>query len=136
MISCRKLFGYLLKREGFSVDEAKDGLQALNSVQLHPSHYEVIFMDNTMPNMTGVEATVEIRKLGYSNLIVGVTGNAMEDDVKAFLRAGADMIFTKPFKLEHLHALIAHTNINGCESDPKKKFRLHNNVIERMPVWG
>eukprot|EP01041_Mallomonas_annulata_P000159 gene159-267_t len=136
MVSCRKLLGYLLRREGFCVYEASDGLQALNSVHLHPSHYEVIFMDNTMPNMTGVEATVAIRKLGYSNLIIGVTGNAMEDDVKAFLRAGADMIFAKPFKLEHLHALIAHSNINGCESDPTKKFRLHNNVVEKMPNWG
>eukprot|EP01041_Mallomonas_annulata_P011527 gene11527-24115_t len=134
MMSCRKLLGYLLKRENIKSDEASDGVEAVQAVRRNISRYQVIFMDNTMPNMTGVEATEQIRALGYSNLIVGVTGNAMEDDVKTFLRAGADMIFTKPLKLEHLHALILHTNINGCESDPRSKYRLNGNAMEHMPT--
>jgi CheY-like chemotaxis protein len=49
--------------------------------------YDIIFMDHTMPIMTGIEASKQIRLNGYNRLIFGVTGNALDDDVEAFLTA-------------------------------------------------
>ena len=43
-----------------------------------------------------MEATKRIREGGFKNLIAGVTGNIMEDDVAEYLRAGADIVFGKP----------------------------------------
>ena len=42
---------------------------------LPPNTLDVIFMDNTMPVMTGIEATKKLRKIGYENMIIGLTGN-------------------------------------------------------------
>lgn len=52
-----------------------------------------------MPRMRGTEATAKIRKLGFRGLIVGITGNALDDDVKDFMDHGANKVMTKPFDL-------------------------------------
>ena len=56
---------------------------------------DVILMDSNMPKMNGPDAVVEIRKLGFKSLILGVTGDA---DHAAFMRAGADGVMMKPVK--------------------------------------
>jgi CheY-like chemotaxis protein len=50
--------------------------------------------------MRGPEATKHIRALGYKGIIVGVTGNALPEDIKEFIDHGADMVLTKPFDLD------------------------------------
>lgn len=40
----------------------------------------------------GLEATKLLRKGGYKNLVVGVTGNVLDDDVSEYQAAGADII--------------------------------------------
>lgn len=52
-----------------------------------------------MPRMRGTEATAKIRKLGFKGIILGLTGNALEDDVKDFIRHGANKVMPKPFDL-------------------------------------
>ena len=50
-----------------------------------------------MPGMCGAEAIRKIRNLGYEGLIVGVTGNALEEDADEFNASGADAVMVKPF---------------------------------------
>ena len=68
-------------------------------------------MDVQMPDMDGLEATAEIRRLeagtGRHIPIVSFTAHAMAEDRKRFLEAGADGYLTKPFTPEQLHAVIA-----------------------------
>jgi CheY-like chemotaxis protein len=49
-----------------------------------------------MPKMNGLEATRQIRELGYVGKIYGVTGNALAEDVADFIRHGADAVRIKP----------------------------------------
>ena len=42
-------------------------------------------------------ATKLIREIGYEGFIFGVTGNALDTDVKYFLSHGADTVLQKPF---------------------------------------
>lgn len=67
---------------------------------------DVIFMDNYMPNMNGIEATQEIRRMGYAGMIVAVTGSVLPDEVEAFLRAGADRVMSKPLDMSALRAVL------------------------------
>ena len=53
-----------------------------------------------MPNMSGVEASRLIRQLGYTGLIVGVTGNSQQSDIDEFTAAGANKVMTKPLDIE------------------------------------
>ena len=85
-----------------AVAAAKPSETEDESVDMSTRLYDAIFMDWVMPKMTGLEATAEIRKLGYKGPIIGVTGNAMDADREEFLSAGASHVFTKPLKFHLL----------------------------------
>ena len=57
-----------------------------------------VVMDNSMPFLDGTKATRLIRKLGYRGMIVGVTGNALENDTSDFIANGVDEVFIKPLR--------------------------------------
>lgn len=54
------------------------------------SKFAVVFLDNQMPVLSGVEMVRKLRKLGRKDLVVGVTGNALLPDQEEYLAAGAD----------------------------------------------
>lgn len=54
------------------------------------SKFAVVFLDNQMPVLSGVEMVRRLRGLGRKDLIVGVTGNALLPDQEEYLAAGAD----------------------------------------------
>jgi CheY-like chemotaxis protein len=96
----RKLSSQLVRSFSHTLAEAIDGLDAIAAVKRSIEEnrpYDIILMDNQMPKMMGVEATRIIREdLNYSGLIFGVTGNALDEDIKMFLRNGADDVLLKP----------------------------------------
>ena len=61
----------------------------------------------------GVEAVRKLREEGYAKLVVGVTGNVLDDDVIEYLAAGADMVLGKPVKVDMLRMLIRHVKEHG-----------------------
>lgn len=68
---------------------------------------DVIFMDQVMPNMNGLDATKLIRQMGYGSVIIAVTGNVLEEDRSSILLAGTDDIIEKPLKVLHMQKVIA-----------------------------
>jgi len=98
-----------------SIQEAEDGVGAVALVGEAGSApdkppIDCIFMDSVMKQMHGPETVRHLRgKLGFTGKILGLTGNAMEDDVKHFQQAGLDLLLIKPLKKAHLvEALLAH----------------------------
>jgi CheY-like chemotaxis protein len=70
------------------------------------SRYDVILMDFVMPVMDGPTATKAIRALGFTGPIIGLTGNAMDSDLKLFRAQGATDVLTKPMKIEDFDAVV------------------------------
>lgn len=60
-----------------------------------------------MPVMNGVVATQILRSHGISIPIVAVTGNALTEDVNAFVMAGANSVLTKPINSKALQGALA-----------------------------
>ncbi len=94
---------------GMLVEEASDGLEAIEKVKSYPNggHYDVILMDIQMPNMGGLEATKMIRSLtdveGVRKIpIIAMTANASEDDKQKSLEAGMNAHISKPITLDVL----------------------------------
>ena len=89
---------------GHTTVEASDGQEAVETVKISINElhqFDVILMDNQMPGMLGTTATRIIRdELRYEGLVLGVTGNAMEDDIADFLAHGADEVVVKPLTRE------------------------------------
>jgi CheY-like chemotaxis protein len=113
----RRLMKRCVEQLGFICDEAEDGVQAVDMC-LHKS-YVLVLMDNMMPNMTGVEATAEIReKQGNSNLIIfGLTGNALSEDMEEFKNAGCNEVLIKPLNFDYFLSLLRKYEI--CDEDTK-----------------
>eukprot|EP01041_Mallomonas_annulata_P002616 gene2616-5113_t len=132
--SNRKLLTLLLRKKHVDCSEVEDGADAVAFVKASPDMCDMIFMDNMMPKMTGIIATNCIRGLGYDKLIIGLTGNAMDDDVNEFLAAGVDVVFTKPMRMEQLHMLFAYINTNGNGTVGKQKLRIVGNELIRIFV--
>ena len=53
-----------------------------------------------MPRMRGKEASRHIRDAGFDGIIIGITGNAMDEDINDFIKSGADLVLPKPFNFE------------------------------------
>ena len=104
--SNRKMLSRLLSKYDYVIDEASDGLEALSRIRESLRNalplYDVIIMDYVMPNTDGPTATREIRALGYSGIIIGVSGNALAEDVDLFLSSGANKVLPKPVQMEDL----------------------------------
>ncbi len=78
-------------------DWVEDGVAAIEKLKVES--YDLILMDNQMPNMDGVEATRIIRsKLGITTPIFACTADAFESTKQAFMDVGANYIIVKPIK--------------------------------------
>jgi signal transduction histidine kinase/DNA-binding response OmpR family regulator len=107
----------LLKREGYSVDLASDGSEAVRLVAA--CHYDAVFMDCQMPVMDGYTATGHIRSLDKSRNthtpIIAMTAHASAADHKRCLEAGMDDFVTKPIGVQHLRRVLAELDAKGRE---------------------
>ena len=69
--------------------------------------YDIILMDSEMPNMNGPEAARHIKtQLGYTGLVIGVTGNALPEDISIFKSHGADDVLVKPIKIKQFDGML------------------------------
>ena len=100
----RRIVKNLLKQIGFeNIDEAEDGVQALN--KLKSGNYGLIVSDWNMPNMEGIDLLRNIRQEPepLKNIpFLMVTAEAEKEKVIEAIKAGVDNYIVKPFTAEVL----------------------------------
>jgi signal transduction histidine kinase/CheY-like chemotaxis protein len=88
----------ILERQGYTVDIANDGNEAIEAVR--SQDYGMILMDIQMPEVDGISAAREIRMLPdpskASIPIIALTANAMKGDQDTYLVAGMNDYLSKP----------------------------------------
>ena len=87
----------MLEKLGHNVDTVLNGVEAIEAVTAR--RYDIVFMDISMPEMDGLEATAAIRKLARpvcDTPIVALTAYAMKGDRERFIQAGMDDYLSKP----------------------------------------
>jgi DNA-binding response OmpR family regulator len=99
----RAMLGYALRLEGFRVDQAASGEEAL--ARLEDREPDIILLDVLMPGLGGLEACRRIRERSSVPIIM-LTALGCEKDIVAGLQAGADDFCTKPIGLAPLAARI------------------------------
>jgi signal transduction histidine kinase/ActR/RegA family two-component response regulator len=97
----------MLRRFGYDPDVASNGIEALDAVRRQ--RYDLVLMDIQMPEMDGLDATRAIIALHINTArprIVGLSANAMAEDVAAARQAGMDDYLSKPVSPFELRALL------------------------------
>jgi len=93
----------MLERLGCAVDVAGDGHEAVEAFARQ--EYDIVFMDISMPEMDGVEASRTIRRSeapGHYTPIVALTAFVFSDERSDFLEAGMDDVLPKPLARDQL----------------------------------
>ena len=96
----RKLLETILKREGYSVLKAEDGVIAMEV--LENNHVELIILDIMMPNMDGYEFAKELRDAECMIPILMATAKQLPEDKKRGFIVGTDDYMTKPIDTEEM----------------------------------
>ena len=98
----QKLALRILEQMGYRADVASNGIEAVESIERQ--NYDVILMDVQMPEMDGLDATREIRKLANASQphIIAMTANALEGDREMCLAAGMNDYISKPIRVHEL----------------------------------
>lgn len=98
------LLRYNLEKQGFHVEEAGDGQEALNRIA--ESAPDLVLLDWMLPTLSGIEVCRQIRRRHETrNLpVIMVTARTEDQDAVRGLNTGADDYITKPFNMEALIA--------------------------------
>ncbi|MBF0597760.1 response regulator transcription factor [Faecalibacter rhinopitheci] len=116
-----EFIGYNLKKEGFEVDTASNGLDGLKKAKIFKP--DLILLDVMMPQMDGMEMCAELRKLDSfkDTLIVFLSARAEDFSQLAGYDAGANDYILKPIKpkvlISKLNALLKLRNTNEVQPD-------------------
>ena len=106
-----------LSEEGYAVDVAPDGPQAL--VRATATEYDVIVLDVMLPGLDGFEVCRRLRAQTVQSPVLMLTARDGVDDRIAGLDLGADDYLTKPFAFDELLArLRALTRRGALERTP------------------
>jgi CheY-like chemotaxis protein len=95
----------MLSSKGHRVQIVPNGRLAVEAVRTED--FDLVLMDNQMPELSGIEATVTIRALGFTIPIVAVTASTHPDDRETLLAAGMNEFVAKPFTFDQLHSAMS-----------------------------
>ena len=91
---------YNLNEEGYKIDWAKDGREALKYIE--DTHYDLIILDIMLPYFNGFEISEKVRETDPQMPILILTARTSAGDKVKGLESGADDYITKPFHLKEL----------------------------------
>ena len=106
----------LLEDEGYAVDLAENGVQALKLLNHNPSRYHTVLLDRMMPDMDGLEILKAMKKSPELRFIPVImqTAKATKKDIQEGLDNGVIYYLTKPFD-RTLLSKIVDTSVNSFD---------------------
>ena len=130
--STRSTLRYTLQREGFRVEEAENGAQAL--VMLRRIQPDVILMDAMMPVMDGFEACGKIQELPQGRAIPVLMITALEDNtsVERAFAAGASDYIPKPIHFAVLSQRVRRV-IDANRAEQRIRHLAYNDPLTGLP---
>jgi len=90
----RRMLYLRLKARGHTLEECENGRIAVEKAL--GGSFDLILMDMHMPEMDGHEATMALRRKGYSGLIIAVTASVLDHDTHKAIQAGCNKFIPKP----------------------------------------
>jgi len=106
-------FSLILKRRGYNVDTAEDGLSAVDKFKRH--QFDVTLMDVVMPGMNGLEAFQRIREISPGARVILMTAYYDEEELRKVLNEGVYNAVRKPINIAKLIELIKEATVEKAK---------------------
>lgn len=103
-----KMLRIMLEAEGYSVDAARNGPDALEKMKADPPP-SLVLLDYMMPGMDGLDVLREIKKRHVDAGVIVITGHGSEKVAVEMMKAGALHYIQKPFGREELLRTVRQT---------------------------
>ena len=100
----REALKAILEDKGYRVATAKDGAEAIEMVR--SQHYDIIFLDVSLPDMNGTETFERVKKIDPKATVIMMSGYTEEELVSRAVREGAYACIYKPFDMKKVIALV------------------------------
>ncbi len=100
----RELLREQLSAQGYTIDEAKDGVEAIEKLQ--QNSYQLAILDINMPRKNGLDVLRHIREQNLPMRVIMLTGRVGFSVGSESMMLGADEYITKPFDLDYLEMAI------------------------------
>lgn len=100
----RTLLSAILRKKGIVVetsDNGEDAVAKFNNIQP-----DIVFLDNIMPKMSGVEALAEMKKINQNFIGIMLTSISAAEDVQAAKVAGANGYILKPYEADKIYEVL------------------------------
>ena len=97
-------FAMILKRRGFSVQTAGNGVSAVDKFK--EQTFDVTLMDIVMPEMNGVDASKKMKEINPEAPIILMTAYSDEELIQSAKNGGVNQIIHKPIRIDQLIQLI------------------------------
>jgi len=104
-------FSMILRRRGFEVDTAVDGMAAVDKFKAH--RFDVTLMDVVMPVMNGVEAFRKMKEIDPKARVILMTAYSEEELVAMALKEGAHCVVSKPLRIDRMIEMINEASVLG-----------------------
>ncbi len=108
---------YALRRDGYEVITAADGLQAIERFRAETP--DIVLLEAHLPKLSGFEVCTRIRHIAEVPIIF-VTGRTQEQHVLRGLQVGADDYVAKPFSIKQVAARM-QTVLRRCHTDQYRR---------------
>lgn len=130
--SIRETLRSILETEGYAVEVAQDGQEALDSFK--NQHFDVVICDVKMQGMDGIEVLVALRELAPDLPVIMISGHGTIDTAVESLRKGAYDYIQKPLDLNRL--LVSLRNALDRNSLVAETQRLRQKVQQETEIVG
>lgn len=101
----RMLLTKCLEHEGYQVETASDGLEALD--MLSKDKYDLTFLDIKMSKLSGTEVLKSIREMGIDTPVIIITAYATVKNAVECTKLGAVTYLQKPFTAEKIRTVLS-----------------------------
>ena len=135
----RKYLQAFLKYLGCNTTMVSNGLEVLEELQVR--EYDCVIMDKNMPELDGIEATRQIRRLeadaGKHLPIIALTASALEGDREKLLAEGVDYFLTKPVQEARLIELLREVKQHISLGSSRESHFIERSVfLEEAALFG
>lgn len=96
----------ILEMNGFQVELARDGAEAVERFRQNPQQYQCVILDLTMPRMNGKEALSELRKIYPEAVIIISSGYAELEIARQFADQTVNGFIQKPYNIDEFIRII------------------------------